>query len=83
MCETADRKQGSGNQRVQQVSDKDGEKLSPVDFNIRDAVSIQLPPLQWVHYNVTPSNVTVRNTGFTRMKYPLLNFYTYFHIYYS
>uniref|UniRef100_A0A1B6MLQ1 Alpha-carbonic anhydrase domain-containing protein n=1 Tax=Graphocephala atropunctata TaxID=36148 RepID=A0A1B6MLQ1_9HEMI len=67
LSHSSHQKQVSAVQRVQQASDKDGEKLSPIDLSIREATLVQLPPLNWAHYYTTPSSMTVMNTGFTVM----------------
>uniref|UniRef100_A0A1B6GVU7 Alpha-carbonic anhydrase domain-containing protein n=1 Tax=Cuerna arida TaxID=1464854 RepID=A0A1B6GVU7_9HEMI len=61
------KKQAAAVQKVQQASDRDGEKLSPIDLSIREATLVQLPPLNWAHYYSTPTSMLVRNTGFTVM----------------
>ena len=55
----------SGFEKVHKVSKQDGLKLSPVDLHIRNAVSINLPPLKWVNYNVPAKKMKVTNSGFT------------------
>ncbi|XP_046677187.1 uncharacterized protein LOC124365259 isoform X2 [Homalodisca vitripennis] len=61
------KKQVAAIQRVQQASDRDGEKLSPINLSIREATLVQLPPLNWAHYYSTPTSMLVQNTGFTVM----------------
>jgi len=61
----ANSKLNSALQRIHQASERDGEKLSPVDLSIRAASRVLLPPLTWANYHHAPAHMTVTNTGYT------------------
>lgn len=52
---------------IQKALERDGEKLSPVDLCLSEAVAIKLPPLNWNLYHTVPINMTAKNSGFTGM----------------
>ncbi|KAK7868486.1 hypothetical protein R5R35_001897 [Gryllus longicercus] len=52
-------------QHVLSLSDVDGSYPSPIDLNIRHKVDIELPDLEWNHYEKTAHKMKVTNSGHT------------------
>ncbi|XP_070526396.1 carbonic anhydrase 1, partial [Cardiocondyla obscurior] len=52
---------------IQHLAYTDGKLRSPIDLNISYMKCINLYPIQWCNYNVTPKKLKLTNTGYTVM----------------
>ncbi|XP_011873785.1 PREDICTED: carbonic anhydrase 1-like [Vollenhovia emeryi] len=50
---------------IQQLARTDGTLRSPIDLNISHMKVVNLNPIQWPSYNVTPKKLKLTNTGYT------------------
>ncbi|XP_066581981.1 carbonic anhydrase 1-like [Prorops nasuta] len=50
---------------IQQLASTDGRLESPIDLNMSHMTQIQLPPLQWLNYEIPPKKLKIANTGST------------------
>jgi len=53
---------------IQQLAHTDGKLKSPIDLNISYMKVVNLNPIQWINYNVTPKKLKLTNTGYTGKK---------------
>lgn len=54
---------------IQQLAHTDGKLRSPIDLNINYMKVVNLNPIQWFNYNVTPKKLKLANTGYTGKKW--------------
>lgn len=52
-------------QLIQQLANSEGKLESPIDLDISYMKVIELNPLLWRNYNVTPKKLKLTNTGYT------------------
>ncbi|XP_011698989.1 PREDICTED: carbonic anhydrase 1-like isoform X2 [Wasmannia auropunctata] len=52
---------------IQKLAHTDGKLRSPIDLNISYMKIVNLNPVQWFNYNVTPKKLKLSNTGYTVM----------------
>ncbi|XP_018337804.1 PREDICTED: carbonic anhydrase 1-like [Trachymyrmex septentrionalis] len=52
---------------IQNLAHIDGMLKSPIDLNISYMKVVNLNPIQWVNYDVTPKKLKLSNTGYTVM----------------
>lgn len=53
---------------IQQLAYTDGKLRSPIDLNISYMNVVNLNPIEWYNYNVTPKKLKLTNTGYTGTK---------------
>lgn len=51
---------------VHQVAEKQGQHPTPIDIDVVGTTKIDLPMLEWHHYDVMPRKMRLINTGKTR-----------------